>query len=338
MEASNRAIANWLILGAIMVYLMVMIGGITRLTGSGLSMVDWKPITGIFPPSDQASWQHAFDAYKEFPQYQKVNSDMTLSEFKSIFWWEFIHRQWGRVIGMVFGIGFIWFLVKGKLKGRLIGHVLILGAIGGFQGFLGWYMVKSGLISDPYVSHYRLTAHLITAVFTMSFALWLAFDLLFPIKGTQTGSKLATWLLVLLGVQLIYGGFMSGTKAGLFFPTWPDMNGQIVPDYVFSLEPFWKNFTENLVSIQFFHRLIAYVLTIGLIVLRFRARIETALQRFSLNAVTLIVLLQTTLGILTVVNSKGSIPIALAFIHQAVAVLLVAALVLVVHQYRKVTE
>ena len=333
----KKAVAYWLILGAIMVYIMVLLGGITRLTGSGLSMVDWNLITGAKPPTSSAEWVTVFEKYKEFPQFQKVNFDMTVQEFKSIFWWEYIHRIWGRIIGVVFIIPFVLFAWKKIVKGKLLKQVLVLGLLGAFQGFLGWYMVQSGLIDNPYVSHYRLTAHFITAVLSMGLSLWLAFQLLYPAREDAGNSRARKWTvitLVVLFVQLIYGGFMAGSKAGPYIPTWPDMNGEMIPPLLFSLEPFYRNFTESITGIQFYHRLLAYILVLLTIWLRFGpGRRSTGLPKLGLNIALGLVVVQTTLGILTVISGEGHIPIDLALTHQAVAVLFVASLVLVAQQF-----
>lgn len=229
---SDRAIVIWLLIGAFLVASMVIIGGITRLTQSGLSMVEWKLIMGSVPPMNESEWQNTFEKYQQFPEYKKLNVNYTLSDFKSIFWWEYSHRLLGRIIGIIFLIPFIFFLATKKLSTPLIKKLLFVLALGAFQGFLGWFMVKSGLVNNPHVSHYRLAAHLITALFLFAYLFNLALTIGWP-SNTKIRipyySQLLKVLLAFISVQILYGAFVAGLKAGLFYPTFPTMNGVWMP-------------------------------------------------------------------------------------------------------------
>lgn len=326
----NKPIFYWLISGCFLIFLMVIIGGITRLTNSGLSMVEWKLIIGTIPPLNETQWLETFEKYKQFPEYQIINTHFNLEEFKSIFFWEYLHRLLGRIIGIVFIIPFIYFLIKRKLQKKLIYQCIILLLMGSLQGFFGWWMVKSGLVKDPDVSHFRLATHLITAFLTAAYTLWVALGL---IKGlTNANSHLSSiknglnLLLTVLIIQIIYGAFVAGLNAGFIMNTWPKMGNQWVNDAVFALTPLWKNFTEGLAGVQFLHRYIAIIL-IGIVVyLWFRATKHALsnIQLLSLKILLSIVFFQFLLGVFTLLYA---VPVWLGVVHQVGAFLLLAATV-----------
>ncbi len=316
--------------GCILVYAMIIIGGTTRLTGSGLSMTDWNLIMGAIPPMNAQDWQETFDQYKQFPQYKLVNRDMSLAEFKNIFFWEYLHRVWGRMIGVVFMVPFIIFLIRKQISRTLLPKLLIILFMGAFQGVLGWIMVKSGLVDKPWVSPYRLTAHLITALILYAYLFWLTMDHLFTpsAQANDTGlKKWSWWLTALIGLQIFFGGFMSGTKAGLFYPTFPTMNGAWIPEDLFVQSPFWVNIFENVATIQFIHRGLAYFLAvfIGVFWLRSRKTINSPPLQNAFLYLWITLGLQLFLGIHTLINCQGQIPVLLGVLHQGGAVLLLTA-------------
>ena len=240
---------------------MVIIGGLTRLTGSGLSMVDWNLVKGIIPPLTPYEWQETFNLYKQYPEYQIKNYTLSLSEFKTIFFWEYLHRMIGRLLGLVFIIPFVYFLITKQLNKKLIIRTSILLFLGSTQAFLGWWMVKSGLVDKPDVSHFRLAAHLTTAFITFSYTFWIILTLIFPNKKTYNKKlyKISSYLVVLLLIQIIYGAFVAGLEAGKIYNTWPKMNDKWVAESVYAITPVWKNFTEGLAGIQFIHRTLAFI-------------------------------------------------------------------------------
>ena len=338
-EISHRPIIIWLLTGCFLIYLMVVIGGITRLTGSGLSITQWKVVTGTLPPLSEEAWQKEFDSYKQTPQFKLINSDFTLSDFKGIFWWEYIHRLIGRIIGFVFLVPFVWFWMKKKYPVGFMKKAIVLFALGGLQGFLGWFMVKSGLSENVHVSHYRLAAHLISALMVFGFTFWYALDLRWSgPDGNRdkipTNKKLNILSIILFSVvilQIIYGAFVAGMKAGYGYPTWPKMGDQWFPDDIVSLEPIWKNFLEGFAGVQFIHRYIAYVvvLLVGIIFYRAQKMQLTSQQRKIINALGIIVLAQFTLGVITLLYG---VPIVIAVLHQTGAFFLFATTLLLIHR------
>ena len=243
---------------------MVVIGGITRLTGSGLSITEWKIVTGTLPPLSEEAWQKEFDGYKQIPQYKLINSDFTLSDFKQIYFWEYLHRLIGRIIGMVFLIPFLWLIIKNKLPEGFIKKGLILLGLGGFQGVLGWFMVKSGLSENVHVSHYRLAAHLISAFTVFGFTFWYALEITPPPAPSpkERGKhhllrKISIILLSIVILQIIYGAFVAGLKAGYGYPTWPKMGDEWISGDITALTPIWTNFLEGHAGVQFIHRYLA---------------------------------------------------------------------------------
>lgn len=331
-SAQNRLIAYWLLIVSAMVFLMVMVGGATRLTESGLSIVQWKPISGILPPMTQDSWQTAFEEYKKIPEYQKINKGMSLQEFKGIYWWEYSHRLLGRAIGLVFALPFAWFLLRRRIPKGYGPRFTLLLALGGLQGLIGWWMVASGLSVRTDVSHYRLAIHLLMALVIFSFLLWSALDLLELKKHPAVQSLRAPALLVLalLPLQILYGAFVAGLNAGFAFNTWPLMGEHFVPSGMWDASLSWLNLSENPITVQFIHRLLAYALTIAVFWAVWRGWRSRArgLQRRSL-LLGLALLLQVSLGIATLV--KG-VPIPLGVAHQGGAVLLLASALIYAHR------
>lgn len=331
MTRTAKPLVIWLSLVCLTIIVMVVVGGITRLTHSGLSMVDWRPLMGIIPPLTEAEWQATFDAYKQFPEYQKVNRHLDLEGFKRIFYWEYGHRVLGRLIGLIFFVPFVVFLVMGKIDRRMALKLLVALALGGLQGLMGWYMVQSGLIDMPRVSHYRLAAHLLLAFLILGYLFWLILDLM-EIKKVPSGAGFAVAvrsLLALISLQILYGAFVAGMRAGLGFNSFPKMHDQWIADAVFQMDPWWLNLVESSATIQFVHRWLgAIVLLVAALTCLWAWRYQLARQiRLSANILLLTTLGQFIIGVLTLVYI---VPIGLATLHQAVAcVLLLAAIHLV---------
>lgn len=338
---ASRAIAIWLFAVAAMVFAMVVIGGVTRLTESGLSIVEWKPIAGALPPLSDAAWQAEFDNYKQFPEYQKINRGMSLAEFKRIFFWEWLHRLWGRLIGLVFFLPFVWFLAMRRVPPGLGPTLWGLLVLGGMQGVLGWFMVKSGLVDRPSVSQYRLTAHLGLAVLIYAALLWVGWGQWQAggkgrpnagIGARLHGSALA--LVPWVFLVILSGGFVAGLDAGLAYNTFPLMDGRWIPAGAWSLDPGWLNLFENTITVQFQHRVLATLTVLGVALLWWRAH-GLALPRWLATRMHLLlaaVLLQATLGILTLVLV---VPIPLAAAHQTGAMLLFTAALYLLHGVRR---
>ena len=321
----NRRIAAWLFVCCFMVYAMVILGGVTRLTGSGLSMVEWDPIFGILPPLEQASWDETFRLYQQSPEYQKINIGMDLEGFKRIYWFEYSHRLLGRTIGTVFLLPFLFFLARGWIRRPLVPKLVAMFVLGGLQGLLGWYMVKSGLIDNPHVSQYRLTAHLGLAVLIYAYMFYVALGLWLGERrpaNTPAGLRHATTLLaVLMFITILSGGFVAGLKAGLVYNTFPLMNGHWVPEAIFMQTPLWRNFFENVATVQFEHRLLATLVFSSVILLWVAARRYSlpATVTTGLHLMLAAAVLQVSLGISTLLLH---VPVALAATHQAGALLL----------------
>ncbi|MGI9318273.1 MAG: COX15/CtaA family protein [bacterium] len=331
----------WLACCAFLVFLMVILGGAVRLTGSGLSMVDWQPIVGIVPPFSEAGWVKAFEAYQRYPEYKLVNIGMSLSEFKFIYYMEYIHRLLGRIIGLVFFIPFMLFLSNGGLPSGLKRRLWVLLALGACQGLMGWFMVKSGLVSDPHVSQYRLTAHLLLAVVIFVLLVRLIFGLIysddkytkssgsgqaFNARGVSTGALLLTLLMI------TSGGFMAGTRAGYIYNTWPKMGQDWLPGMVWVLIPWWKNIFENPLTIQFMHRWLAFavaavVIFLGVAVLRLEPR---SLVRQLAGVVIAVVVVQIILGVSTLL---GGVPALLGVVHQGTGLVLIGLIMAIWSAY-----
>ncbi|HEX7385461.1 MAG TPA: COX15/CtaA family protein, partial [Burkholderiaceae bacterium] len=265
-ERDRRAVAAWLFLCAALTFAIVVVGGITRLTESGLSIAEWQPLVGALPPLSQSDWEALFARYRETPQFHKVFSEIGLEGFKRIFWWEYSHRLLGRTVGLVFLLPFLYFLWKRKVQGALTYKLLGVFILGGLQGALGWYMVKSGLVEDPRVSPFRLTAHLGLAILIFGAMLWVAMSLLFapaPSRDDPAARSARRWsagVAWLTFAMILTGGFVAGIRAGFAYNTFPLMNGSIVPPEILMLEPWWSNFFWNMATVQFDHRLGAWLL------------------------------------------------------------------------------
>lgn len=336
-QKDNKNVRYWLLTGCALIFIMVIVGGITRLTDSGLSMSDYKLITGTIPPLNDAEWQKAFDLYQQYPEFQKLHSHFTLSDFKGIYFWEWLHRVIGRLIGLVFILPFIYFLATKQLTPKTIKKSLILLLLGGFQGFLGWYMVKSGLVDMPDVSHFRLAAHLTTAFLTFAATLWVALDLKFPDKKVidKKFRNLIALGYVILVIQIIYGGFVAGLKAGLLHNHWPFMNeGKFIHESAYILNPLYKNLIENPSGIQFVHRTFAYVVVIIIAIIWYRGRqlTLTHLQSKGINSLLIIVGFQFLLGVLTILYA---VPLWLGVAHQIGAFFLLSAMTFTLHRFSR---
>ncbi len=334
----KKHIRIWYWSGAILVFLILVIGGITRLTGSGLSMTDWKPIMGAIPPLSEADWETAFDQYKQFPEYQQLNRGMSLSDFQFIFFWEYLHRMIGRLIGFVFIIPFGWFLVKKKFDSTQLKRALILLTLGAAQGLMGWYMVQSGLIDIPHVSHYRLAAHLSLAFVIFGCCVWFALDLKPKRRLKIPGrSELQRWLwifLFLLSIQIIWGAFVAGLNAGYIYNTFPKMNEFWFPPQLWMLEPSVVNFFENMVTVQWIHRVLATLLGIMAIGMWVRShQLKTKLTvKIWVLSILAVVLIQYLIGVFTLLYH---VPIGLGVLHQAVAMILFGVVIGAIHYLSK---
>lgn len=334
METNERFwISRWLWLGVIMVFLQVVIGGITRLTGSGLSITEWNVLMGALPPFSESHWQQLFDKYKLFPQYKLVNPDMDLHGFKTIFWWEYIHRLWARFFAVVFLIPFVFFLFKRWINKKLALQLIGLFLFGALQGLVGWVMVQSGLKDQPWVNPLKLSLHLILAFLLYIFLVNITANYSLDKKtfiSTKSMRNGLTTLVILLFVQVFFGGLMAGHKAALFYPTWPLIGGELIPSTMNTFEPAWMNIVENKATIHFIHRGLAYVIAIMATAWWWMHRRQKGNSLFNMlmTSLPIVVLIQVLLGILTVINSIGGIPIVLGVLHQAIALVLLTVLLL----------
>jgi heme a synthase len=336
--SEHRAIRVWLLVVAGLIAAMVLVGGATRLTESGLSIVEWKPVTGALPPLTQGQWEKAFEAYRAIPQYRQLNAGMSLSEFKSIFWWEWSHRLLGRVIGGVYLLPFLYFLWRGGMSGELKRRLWGIFGLGALQGAVGWWMVASGLSERTEVSQYRLATHLVLALLIFAAIVWsvrrLAGEQPLPASARLKATSIA--LVVLTFVQLYFGALVAGLRAGLLYNTWPDIDGSFIPSAarLWFDTPWWRNLFENTLTVQFEHRMTAYVLFVLVVLHALDAIRSRAAAPIVAGSVWLVgaVTLQATLGILTLLNQ---VPIALALAHQAVAI---AVLTLAVCQAERLSE
>lgn len=334
-QRHDRIVAAWLLICCAMIFGMVVLGGVTRLTGSGLSMVEWDPIFGVIPPLTERDWQTVFDQYRASPEYQKVNMHMGVDDFKSIYWFEFAHRLLGRTIGTAFLLPFLFFLWRGWITRALVPKLVAMFILGGVQGALGWYMVASGLVDDPHVSQYRLSAHLVLAFLIYGFIFWVALDLLPSSHGTSSSRPLYTgakWFLLLLVVTIGSGGLVAGLKAGFAYSTFPLMDGHLVPEAIFLFEPWWRNFFENIATVQFDHRLLATLVLLGGIALWLGARGQPDRLRRRAHLLLAMIALQITLGVSTLLLH---VPVALAAAHQAGALLLFTFALYLLHGLRR---
>ncbi len=328
-RGARRGIRLWLMLLFAMVMVMIAVGGMTRLTDSGLSITEWRPVTGALPPMDAAAWQSEFDKYRTIPEYQLQNRGMSLGEFKFIYWWEWGHRQLGRAVGLVWALGFFGFLVARQIPRGWTGRLLVPGALGGLQGAIGWWMVSSGLSGDRLdVASYRLATHLGLAFVILGVIAWYVFALgreerdLMQARRAREGSlaALATTLAALAFVQVLFGALVAGIDAGRNYTDWPLMAGGFLPPTPFEIEPLWRNFFENDGTVQFVHRIVAYLLAaFGVLVWARSRRSPNARTRFRFNAVLAMLLLQMVLGVVTVLYGA---PWQVAILHQIGAVVL----------------
>lgn len=340
MKNANKSVIIWLLSGCILVFIMVVVGGITRLTNSGLSMTDWHLVTDTFPPMTEEKWSQAFEEYKKFPEYQKINihNDFQLEDYKFIYFWEWFHRFIGRIIGLVFIIPFVYFLIKKRLSSETLKKCVVLLGMGAFQGFLGWFMVRSGLIDNPDVSHFRLSLHLTFAFITFAYTLWVALDLIYPERKNAIVplQNIARFSLVFLLVQIIYGGFVAGLNAGLIHNHWPLMSdGQFLHESVLLEKDSWfLRLTEGKSGVQFVHRTLAYVVVGFILLLAYKSHkfALTPDQKFGINAVVIIVFLQFGLGVVTLLYG---VPLWLGLTHQIVAFVLLASMSYTLHRLSK---
>jgi cytochrome c oxidase assembly protein subunit 15 len=323
-----------------MIIIQVLLGGITRLTGSGLSITEWKPILGALPPLNEADWLKAFEQYKQIGQYKHLNFEFTLSDFKFIYFWEWFHREWARLIGVVFFIPFVWFIVKKKIEKWMINPMIILFLLGLLQALLGWIMVASGLNEeDLYVDHIRLAIHFIAALGLLCYTLWFALVLLVPNEERVVSlplKKQTNLLLVLLVVQLIFGAFMAGLKAANFATTWPLINGEFIPSSL--ANDSISTFTHDPLAVHFVHRNLAYLLAIMIILWYRKAKqVEAGVYFIRWRSVPLLlVLLQVLLGILTVLYANNStVLLWLGVAHQFTGMMLLLSFIMVAYLIKK---
>ena len=337
---TNKSVIYWLLSGCVLLFIMVTVGGITRLTNSGLSMTDWHLINDTFPPMSEEKWVEAFEEYKKFPEYQKVNQykDFQLDDYKFIFFWEWFHRFIGRIIGVVFIIPFVYFLIKKQLDKETIKKCFILLGMGAFQGFLGWFMVASGLKDMPDVSHFRLAIHLTFAFITFAYTLWVALDLIYPERKLPVLElrKIARIALVILIIQIIYGGFVAGLNAGLIHNHWPLMSdGRFFHESI-QLEQsnLLLSFTEGKSGVQFIHRTFAYVVVGMIIFLFIKSRKFTLDKTQDTGTKTLLVFvfIQFILGVFTLLFH---VPLWLGLAHQIMAFFLLTAMTFTLHRFSK---
>ncbi len=339
-QVQSRAVALWLFGVAALIFAMAVIGAITRLTESGLSIMEWAPISGALPPLDTAEWERLLALYRGTAEYQQINRGMTLAEFQQIFWWEWIHRQWGRLIGLAFALPLAWFWWRRRLPAWIKPYLLVALALGALQGFMGWVMVASGFFSERTdVSQYRLVAHLSLAVLIYAYLIWLGLSLLRPAPPATASPPLRGWAIafsLLLALTLVSGGFVAGTDAGLTYNTFPLMDGRLIPAGYAQLQPLWLNWFETIAAVQFNHRLLAVSTAAAAVLLWLAARrsVRSPAARRGFALVTGAAVAQFGLGIAALLSV---VPIWLGALHQAGALLLVAATVYLLHGLRRGT-
>jgi len=333
----NQQIAYWLLFVCVAIFIMLVIGGATRLTHSGLSMMTWDPLMGWIPPLTDAAWLESFKHYQKIPEFHQLNPDMDLEGYKGIFMLEYIHRVWGRLIGIFFLLPFLYFLIAGKLHKSLRPQLIIMFALGGLQGLLGWYMVSSGF-DNPHVSQYRLTAHLMAAFLIYTYIFWVALGLLYPRSEASLFEvgvlrRLMVGLVALMAITIAAGGFVAGLKAGFAYNTFPLMDGHFIPEGYGMIEPFYLNFFENIAAVQFDHRLLAESVLIFVIALWFYARRFELVGRAKLgfNLMLGMVAIQFVLGVATLVMV---VPVPLGVAHQGGAMLLFSTALFTLHALR----
>lgn len=332
-SAKNRPVAIWLLIGIFMIMVQVLLGGITRLTGSGLSITEWKPLLGALPPMNESAWQQAFDQYKQLAQFRYLNNHFTLADFKFIYWWEWLHREWARLMGVVFFVPFVYFIIRKKMDRSLVNPMILLFLLGGLQGLVGWIMVKSGLNDENlYVSHLRLAIHFVAALILLCYTWWFAMRLLVKEEQLLPNRLLRSYTVLIIAVlvlQMIYGAFMAGLHAALSAATWPTINGRWIPDHLLASSSFFNAITHNTLTVQFIHRGLAYLLTALIVIWWWKAGQHTGnslLYRYR-HVPLAVVLAQVILGILTVVSSQVQIPLLYGVMHQLVGMLLLMVMV-----------
>ena len=334
-----RAVAAWLFACCALVFAMVVVGGVTRLTHSGLSIVEWQPIVGTLPPLTEAGWQEAFAKYQLTPEFRQVNHAMDLAAFKGIYWWEYFHRLLGRLIGIAFFVPLAWFALRRRVPASLVPALAAILALGALQGAMGWYMVQSGLVDDPRVSHLRLTAHLGLALAIFAAMFWIGLTLLRPRELARNGlaglRRAGNAIAALVFVMALTGGLVAGIRAGFAYNTFPSMNGHFMPPEILMVDPWYRNFFDNMATVQFDHRLLAWTLALAVPLLWWRIRRHPAAPRAArVGAYILLAVLvvQLALGISTLLLR---VPVTLAAMHQAGAVLLFAAALNMAHALRR---
>ena len=338
MKKENNKVIYWLLTGCILIFIMVVVGGITRLTHSGLSISNYKLISGVIPPMNDIEWQEAFDLYKQYPEYQKLNNHFNLQDFKDIYFWEWFHRVIGRFIGLVFLLPFLYFLLTKQLSKSTIKKSIILLGLGAFQGFMGWYMVKSGLVDNPDVSHYRLAAHLTTAFVTFAYTFWVALDLIYPVNKdiNKEFRDFIRFALVVLLIQIIYGAFVAGLDAGFIHNHWPMMSeGKFMHETVFiEQQPWYKNFFEGKSGVQFAHRILAYIVVFFVIAIwqKSKKMTLTSLQSNGILSLLIVVIIQFLLGVFTILYQ---VPVWLGVAHQVGAFILLSSMIFTLHRFTK---
>jgi len=341
-KKNDKQIAIWLLIGVGMIVIQVLLGGITRLTESGLSITEWKPITGALPPMNNADWQIEFEKYRQTDQFKYVHASFSLSDFKFIFFWEWFHRLWARAMGLVFIIGFLYFLLKRKFNKGIVLLMLILFLLGALQGTIGWMLVNSGLVPEKFfVGHIELTTHLIAALLLLCYTLWFALSKLDVVNSYLLKNDRLKKMILLIScfvfVQLIFGGFMAGLKAAATAPTWPSINGSLVPEQMNELHPWVNNIIHNNLMIHFIHRGIGYTLFILVCIFYYKSRSEKSNALFSKASSWLffLICLQVILGICTLLNATNPhIFVWLGVIHQLVAMFIVICLTLLLYLSR----
>lgn len=337
MTAHRKQIAVWLLIVAAMIFIMVVLGGTTRLTRSGLSIVEWRLFQGTLPPLTEAHWQEMFELYKKTPEYQKINVGMDLAGFEKIFWLEYLHRLWGRLIFFVALVPLAWFLWRGHIEKKLIPRMVAVPILVALNGVLGWFMVASGLVDIPRVSPYRLTAHLGLAVAIYAYILWMALNLISeraPVNALPGLQRFSHIVAALVFLMILSGGFVAGTKAGFAFNTFPLMNGRFFPEGMYAMQPFWINLFENIATVQFNHRLFAYLLCIAIPLFWWKAMRAGLTTRPRRAAHLLLGWLaaQVALGIATLLYT---VPVPLAAAHQAGALVLFSLALYSLHTLRQ---
>jgi cytochrome c oxidase assembly protein subunit 15 len=330
-QARPKSLSNWLLAVAALVLVMIVVGGITRLTESGLSITRWEPVSGVLPPMSEEGWSDAFDLYRESPQYQKVNTGMTLSEFKNIYFWEYIHRLLGRLIGFAFALPLLWFAAKRAIPRGYGWKLVALLALGGLQGAIGWWMVASGLVDVPEVSHLRLAVHLLTAFAIFGALLWVAMDLrrLASDEGARPVRMptLPIWVLSLLALQMLFGAYVAGLEAGYAYSSWPRMGDEWFPSDTPMLVPWLRNLVDNPIVVQFIHRWLAFVFAAAAVLLAARAWARGLWVEAS--ALVLAVAVQILLGIFTLLTG---VDLTIAAAHQGMAAVLLGAVLVTAHR------